>query len=558
MAQTAIGGLFGVCDLGDELWGQPDGRSAGLGRRIRIGAGLARQIPGFVGDQTEGRVVESGADPAPVDEGAADILAEQQRRERPAPLVGFSVPGDDELAAADALGFHPCGSAAGAIDRVRPLRDDTLEVHRADPCDEPVARSSDMVAERKDADARVQYPPQSFLPVNQCVAPEIQAIEKQQIEREIQKIEFIRFPRFVQKSEVGAAVTVERDEFAVDDGAVHVEHGQCVGDDGVAVRPVVGIARHQPRLSLMDERLDAVSVELDLVQPVLAAGRLVTELGQLRRDEGRFRGPRGTRSRRWPARFRLCRPPSARIRRFQRLCLRPGVFVLLDGREVASRLDAGRPIDRRIALLVGIDVALLDQEPVFPLLPLGVLHADKRETALQPLAIERKFESACVQTGGRIALGCPPTPIPQHDRPGAVSCGNDPLEFAIVDRMILGPDREPLDGGIEAWPLRHRPALQDAIEFQAEVIVQPPRVMLLHDEEVPLRLFEFAGWLRRASEVALLPVRSQRMVGARHTSANLPCAWGICFGARASLPPVSWRTPCFLARRFVSGLPSDR
>ena len=47
--------------------------------------------------------------------------------------------------------------------------------------------------------------------------------------------------------------------------------------------------------------------------------------------------------------------------------------------------------------------------------------------------------------------------------------------------MILCPHRQPLVGGIEARAFRDRPAQQDAVEFQPEVVMKPRGVVLLDE-----------------------------------------------------------------------------
>ena len=46
----------------------------------------------------------------------------------------------------------------------------------------------------------------------------------------------------------------------------------------------------------------------------------------------------------------------------------------------------------------------------------------------------------------------------------------------------LDMDREALLAGIETGTLRDRPAQQNSAEFEAEIIMQPGRCMLLHDK----------------------------------------------------------------------------
>src|SRR5260370_15668484 len=71
---------------------------------------------------------------------------------------------------------------------------------------------------------------------------------------------------------------------------------------------------------------------------------------------------------------------------------------------------------------------------------------------------------------------------------------------------MLGHDRQaPLPVGI-GRPIRNRPRLQDAVCFQAKVVVQPSRGVLLHDERqwpTTNRRCDRWGRLSRAGKVAL-------------------------------------------------------
>src|SRR3546814_7112191 len=50
--------------------------------------------------------------------------------------------------------------------------------------------------------------------------------------------------------------------------------------------------------------------------------------------------------------------------------------------------------------------------------------------------------------------------------------------------MVFGAHREAFVGGVGARPLGHRPAFEHAIDFEAEVVMEPRRVMLLDDEAI--------------------------------------------------------------------------
>jgi hypothetical protein len=153
-------------------------------------------------------------------------------------------------------------------------------------------------------------------------------------------------------------------------------------------------------------------------------------------------------------------------------------------------------------------VALLDQQPIFPPLSGGFsAHPHQGPVAVQFLAFEGEFERplAVRRLGVRIKRD-PGSAIPQHDGSAAIfALGNDPFELAIIERVVFDMDGEPLLPRVEARSLRHRPALQNAVELEAEIIMQSARGMLLDDKGEPLAGF-FAGLdsarrLRRFPEI---------------------------------------------------------
>ncbi len=86
--------------------------------------------------------------------------------------------------------------------------------------------------------------------------------------------------------------------------------------------------------------------------------------------------------------------------------------------------------------------------------------------------------------------------------------------------MIFRANGKPLVGGIEAGAACHRPAFQDAIHFQPEIIMQTRRVMLLDDEAIAACAFPFSRRFLRSGKVALAIIFLQR-VGFGHMSCPL-------------------------------------
>ena len=105
--------------------------------------------------------------------------------------------------------------------------------------------------------------------------------------------------------------------------------------------------------------------------------------------------------------------------------------------------------------------------------------------------------------------------VPQHHRSAAISTrGDRAFEAAIVERMILGADRQAIVLGIDRRTARYRPAFEHASNLEAEIPVQARRVMLLHDKAVALGPARLALGLGGFREVAFLVVRGDVEGGA--------------------------------------------
>ena len=125
-------------------------------------------------------------------------------------------------------------------------------------------------------------------------------------------------------------------------------------------------------------------------------------------------------------------------------------------------------------------VAMLDQQPVGALAAVAVaLHAHEHPAALQLLAGEHELELALAQLrlGRRSAPSRQPVAaIPQlHGAAAVLALWNRAFEVAVVERMVLDLHREPLVVRIERRPARDGPRLEDAVELQAQVVVQARR-----------------------------------------------------------------------------------
>ena len=112
-------------------------------------------------------------------------------------------------------------------------------------------------------------------------------------------------------------------------------------------------------------------------------------------------------------------------------------------------------------------------------------HSNQMPAAVELFAHELEIEMALGETLVRIADRRPGPAVPDQHRAAAVLALRDrPLERAVFERMVLDRDRKPLLAGDQARAARHRPALQDAVQFEPKIVVEAPRVVLLHDETV--------------------------------------------------------------------------
>ena len=75
---------------------------------------------------------------------------------------------------------------------------------------------------------------------------------------------------------MAAPAFIERDKFAVDRGCLYIERCERLRDRRIAVCPVLAIARDETHLMARNQRLHAVAIEFQLVDPVLTRGWLVT------------------------------------------------------------------------------------------------------------------------------------------------------------------------------------------------------------------------------------------------------------------------------------------
>ena len=128
------------------------------------------------------------------------------------------------------------------------------------------------------------------------------------------------------------------------------------------------------------------------------------------------------------------------------------------------------------------------------------MRGDERPRSLEPLAVEPDGQAAV----GLLLDELVRAVVPDLDRAGAVVALRDlARERRVLERMILDVNGEVLLARLERHAFRHGPGGEHAVALEAEVVVQAPRVVPLHDEDRCLAAALPAKRFRRLLAVAL-------------------------------------------------------
>src|SRR2546428_2672186 len=114
-----------------------------------------------------------------------------------------------------------------------------------------------------------------------------------------------------------------------------------------------------------------------------------------------------------------------------------------------------------------------------------MLYTHKIRTPMQPFAHEDEFEVAGRERilGGFVALRHPIAPIPELNGTAAIlTLGNRALEISVVERVIFHFDGQPFVVGVERRAARYRPGFEHPVEFEAQIVMEPRRRVLLNHE----------------------------------------------------------------------------
>src|SRR5439155_17386567 len=240
--------------------------------------------------------------------------------------------------------------------------------------------------------------------------------------------------------EARATLLIEGADLAVEHAVRRLDRLRgLLCDRREALRQVVALAALESRFSLCDAREGAEAVPLDLEQPPWSLRHLLLAQGRQHRA------------------------------------------VLARGLRLLARL-----------------LALLQQQPV--LLVAVEVRRDERPGPLEPLAMQAHRQPAVLLLLDELVGAA----VPDLDRAGAVLALRDlAFEARVVERVVLDVDGERPLAGVERDALRHGPARERAVTLEAEVVVKPPGVVALDDEDRLLAAFlalseGFGGLLRVA------------------------------------------------------------
>ena len=174
-------------------------------------------------------------------------------------------------------------------------------------------------------------------------------------------------------------------------------------------------------------------------------------------------------------------------------------------------------------------VLALDEQPIVVTVPVAGTHSHQMPAAVQLLAVEIENEVALGVALVRIAFRDPTPAIPDHDGAAAILALRDrAFECVVFDRMVLDVDGKSLFVGIEARAAGHGPTLHHAVELEPQIIMQPPRGMLLNHIAVTAGRRLSPSRLRGHVELSLFAVGFESHEALIHAFAAFFAATAAC------------------------------
>ena len=205
---------------------------------------------------------------------------------------------------------------------------------------------------------------------------------------------------------------------------------------------------------------------------------------------------------------------------------------------VRAAAEDGARVVLGVPALDGVLVALVQEHPLLRAVPLAAAHEDEPAVELRPVDV--RVELAGGDGGRRVVrtVRLPGAPVPDDDVPAAVLLRrDDALEVEVLDRVVLDVDGHPARDRVERRPAGDRPADEDAVDLEAQVVVEAPGAVPLDHEAARggrRRRPGPARGLGRAVEVPLGAVGLERvghgtwvpLVGADHPMEAHPARGG--------------------------------
>ncbi len=457
LPQAAIVGPLGEADLGHVLRLHPHGAGALL-RIHGDGFGHAEGLEQLA-ELVPHLRIEARAHLAHVVVAVRSLHAHQQRADLPgrALVLDGQEAEDDGLLAGDDLELQPVPRARAHVRRALALGDEALPAAPLRLLERAVPRQLDLLGHLERRLHAREQALQQLAPGLQGPGPEIQSIQPQQIKgHEAQLAALV-----LEELEARAPLGIQRDDLAVNHSLGDAQPLQRLRDRGEAPGQIIAVAALEGESAPGERGNGAEAVVLHLEEVGLLAGLLGSgqprEHGRPHALEQRLRG---------------------RVRTLERALAHgaasltaPGLHGLgvLGGDVVAGVLGAIQCLETQPLVLA----------PSHP-------RADEVPAALELLAVELHHQVALLAllmglAGRHRVVGAL---VPEQRVPAAILLVRDAaLEAGVGQGVVLGLHREPLRLRIIAGALGEGPTRQGAVDLQPQVIVQPGRVMLVHDEE---------------------------------------------------------------------------
>lgn len=310
--------------------------------------------------------------------------------------------------------------------------DHAFELGGADLIEEGLTLAGDVLAEF-DFGVGIEEVAEAFFSFDEGFANKVLSVAEGKVEGEVVDVAFLPLDVVLEGVEIRDALIVKDDNFAIDPGVGAIEFLELLGDFGELGGPVEPTATDKGDDAVFDPGHDAVAVELDFVDPLVAGRGFFGESGEL--------GGHGF---------------------GERIGLESGEDLL----HGATGGDAGESVFGKVEIGVVELVLFFDHEPIFVGLAFSRFDFEEHPFALESVPAKHDFDIAFGEAFFEIADDGVGADIPEHHGAGSVfTFWDDAFECEVFDGVVFGLDSESFFGVVEAWPFGDGPAFEDAINF---------------------------------------------------------------------------------------------